>query len=106
MMPRDDTGWRILDGIDYPLDLAYELQGFRGMRNGCSVSGGWFLKALEHEYIDSRMFAEVLCFVRFCKAIPPMERCVQFLRLHRFKDVSLLLEASLALSLGETSECL
>ena len=24
------------------------------MGNGCSVSGGWFLKALEHEYIDRR----------------------------------------------------
>ena len=29
------------------------------MRNGCSVSGGRLLKALEHEYIDSRVFAEV-----------------------------------------------
>ncbi len=70
------------EGVDYPLDLAYGLQGFRGMRNGCSVSGGWFLKALEHEYIDRRMSAEVLCFIGFCKAILPMRGCVQFLGLH------------------------
>jgi len=35
------------------------------MRNGCSVSGGWLLKALEHEYIDSRVFTEVLCWEGF-----------------------------------------
>ena len=40
---------------DYPLDLASGLQGFRGMGNGCSVSGGWILKALKHEYIDKRV---------------------------------------------------
>lgn len=44
---------------DYPLDLASQLQGFRGMGNGCSVSGGWILKALEHEYIDSRVLLMV-----------------------------------------------
>ena len=25
------------------------------MGNGCSVSGGWILKALKHEYIDKRV---------------------------------------------------
>ena len=25
------------------------------MGNGCSVSGGWILKALEQEYIDKRV---------------------------------------------------
>ena len=49
---------RSFDDPDYPLDLVKGLQGFRGIRNGSSVSGGWFLKALEHEYIDSRVFAE------------------------------------------------
>lgn len=29
------------------------------MGNGCSVSGEWFLKALEHEYIDSRVLLMV-----------------------------------------------
>lgn len=90
-MPRICTGWRSVEGIDYPLDLAYGLQGFRGMRNGCSVSGGWFLKALEHEYIDSRMFAEVLYLVGFCKAIPPKRGCVQLLRLHRVMFDSVLI---------------
>lgn len=29
------------------------------MGNGCSVSGGWFLKALKHEYIDKRVLPVV-----------------------------------------------
>lgn len=29
------------------------------MRNVCSVSGGWCLKALGHEYIDKRMLMVV-----------------------------------------------
>ena len=32
------------------------------MGNGCSASGGWFLKALEHEYIDRRVFLVVSLF--------------------------------------------
>ena len=34
------------------------------MGNACSVSGGWFLKALEHEYIDSRVLLVVILFCR------------------------------------------
>lgn len=49
----------IVGAVVYPFDLAKWLQGFRGMRNVCSVSGGWCLKALEHEYIDRRMLMEV-----------------------------------------------
>lgn len=70
-MPREYPDRWVAEGVDYPLDLAYGLQGFRGMRNGCSVSGGLFLKALEHEYIDRRMSTEVLFFIECCKAIPP-----------------------------------
>ena len=33
------------------------------MGNGCSVSGGWILKALEHEYIDSRGLLVVTLFL-------------------------------------------
>ena len=33
------------------------------MGNGCSVSGGWFLKALEHEYIDRRGLLVVTLFL-------------------------------------------
>ena len=32
------------------------------MRNDCSVSGDWCLKALEHEYIDSSVFPVVGLF--------------------------------------------
>lgn len=39
------------------------------MRNGCSVSGGWVLEGLEHEYIDSRVCAEVFCFLMCCKNV-------------------------------------
>lgn len=34
------------------------------MGNGCSVSGGWILKVLEHEYIDKRV---LLAVTLFCK---------------------------------------
>lgn len=35
------------------------------MGNGCSVSGGWFRKALEHEYIDKRVLLVVTLFFLF-----------------------------------------
>lgn len=69
-------------GDDYPLDRVYVLQSFRGMRNGCSVSGGWLLKALEHEYIDRRVFVGVLCYVVFSRAASPDSYHVQFPLLH------------------------
>ena len=59
------------------------------MRNDCSVSGGWFLKALEHEYIDSSVLTVVFCWCRVLQGGPPRRRCVQFLGLHWLEADSL-----------------
>lgn len=67
---------------DYPLDLASKLQGLRSMGNGCSVSGGWILKAWEHEYIDKRVFLVVTLFCRDLGVLEESRRLVQFLGLH------------------------
>lgn len=62
------------------------------MGNGCSVSGGWFRKALEHEYIDKRvllvvtLFFYFLFFVGFCGAVTGRKEWVQFLGLHRWLE--------------------
>lgn len=37
------------------------------MRNGCSVSGDWCLKAWEHGYIDSSVMRVVVDFAGFCE---------------------------------------
>ena len=37
------------------------------MRNGCSVSGDWCLKAWELEYIDSSVMLAVVVLVGFCE---------------------------------------
>ena len=49
------------------------------MGNGCSVSGGWFLKALEHEYIDKRVLLAVT--VKGSARLEQLGRLVQFLEL-------------------------
>ena len=54
------------------------------MGNDCSVSGGWFRKALEHEYIDKRvllvvtLFFYFLFFVGFCGAVTAREEWCSF----------------------------
>lgn len=45
---------------DQPSAFEEGLRGFRGIRNDCSVSGGWILMALTGEYIKSRLGFEVL----------------------------------------------
>ena len=56
------------------------------MGNGCSVSGGWFLKALEHEYIDKRVLLVVTLFYRDLRVWEQPGRLVQFLELHRWGE--------------------